>query len=241
LLPQVAASIVNIAYNSTQIVGELDAAQQKVFARMVIAYNVIVYPLAILAFVIAVRSVWKSWNLLSSAARLPTEDVTAARRRALRLPRWIAALTAIGWFPGGIIFPVAIQLTTGLDFRIAAHFVASFCLSGLIALAYSLCGVEFVVLRGLYPSLWRDARHFTTVAREELAPVGGQLNRIELLAVSIPLVAAIFMLLLGNAANMTFRVLVTSLIVLGMMGFHITSKITGHLSQVIGALTNTKA
>jgi len=167
--------------------------------------------------------------------------VQAARQKALRLPRFIAVLTALGWFPGGFIFPLAIHLTSGIKPDIAAHFVASFCLSGLIALSYSLCGVEFVVLRGLYPGLWRDAQHFTDVARKELAPVKAQLNRIEILAVMIPLFAAIFMLLLGNAANTTFKVLVTSLIVLGMMGFHITSKITRHLYEVVVALTNTKA
>ncbi|HVT26853.1 MAG TPA: hypothetical protein VHE81_02435, partial [Lacipirellulaceae bacterium] len=120
-------------------------------------------------------------------------------------------------------------------------FFISFFLSGLIALAYSLCGVEFVVLRGLYPGMWCDAQSFTTVVRDELAPAGAQLNRTELLAVLIPLLAAIFMLVLGNAANMTLRFLVTALIILGMMGFHVTSKITRHLSQVIVALTNTKA
>jgi len=240
VLPQIAASIVNVSYNVTQIVSELDDVQKSEFNRLVIGYNAIVYPLAVLAFVIAVRPVWRCWTSLSGAERLTEGEVKAARRRALRLPRWIAALAALGWFPGGFIFPLALQLTTGIDVAIAVHFVASFCLSGLIALAYSLCGVEFVVLRGLYPGLWRDVRHFTSVARDELAPVGRQLNRIELLAGSIPLVAAICMLILGNAANVTFRVLVTALIVLGMLGFYVTSAITRHLSQVIVALTNVK-
>ncbi len=240
VLPQLAASIVNIAYNSTQIVGALNAAQQSEFKQLVFGYNAIVYPLAILAFVLAVWPVWRCWNALTGAVRLAECEVTAARQRALRLPRWIAALTALGWFPGGFIFPVAIQLTTGLEFSIAAHFVASFCLSGLIALAYSLCGVEFVVLRGLYPGLWRDAQRFTETARSELAPVSRQLGRIELLAVLIPLVAAMMMLIFGRVDNKTFRPLLLSLIMLGMLGFHITSAITRNLSRVLVALTNTK-
>jgi hypothetical protein len=79
------------------------------------------------------------------------------------------------------------------------------------------------------------------VAREELAPVSRHLNRIEWLAGSIPLVAAIFMLILGSEANMTFRFLVTALIALGILGIHVTSVITRHLSDVIVALTSTKA
>jgi serine/threonine protein kinase len=241
VLPQIGASIINIAYNTTQIVHELKEDQKEQFKHLVAGYNVIVYPLAILAFVLAIRPVWRCWNALSRAERLPDGKVKAARQKALRLPRFIAVLTAVGWFPGGIIFPLAIQVTSGLDFNIAAHFVASFCLSGLIALAYSLCGVEFVVLRGLYPGLWRDAQNFTAVAREELAPVKAQLNRIEILAVLIPLFAAIFMLFLSGASNRTFKFLVASLIILGIMGFHITSKITRNLYEVVVALTNTKA
>ena len=161
VLPQVAGSIVNITYNTTQIVGSLNAAQQQQFMRLVAGYNAVVYPIAILVFVIVVRRVWRSWNALQSGARLPDGEVQIARRKVLRLPRWIAALTAFGWFPGGVIFPLTIALTTPqLEFDVAAHFLVSFFLSGLIALAYSLCGVEFVVLRGLYPGLWRDAQQF---------------------------------------------------------------------------------
>jgi len=241
ILPQMAASIVNITYNSTQIVGELEPAQQKQFMKLVAGYNAIVYPVGVLVFVLVVRRVWRCWNALATAARLPEGDVQTARRKALWLPRWIAALTAFGWFPGGFIFPLTIMLTTPpLSFEVAAHFVASFCLSGLIALAYSLCGVEFVVLRGLYPGLWRDAQNFTETARQELAPVNKQLNRIEVLAVLIPLLAAIVFLMLGNAATMTFRLMVAALIVLGILGFHLTSTITNHLSRVLVALTNTK-
>jgi hypothetical protein len=178
---------------------------------------------------------------MSSAERLDDCDVQAARRQALRMPRLIAGLTAFGWFPGGFIFPLAIMMKTPpLDFIVAAHFVVSFFLSGLVALAYSLCGVEFVVLRAIYPALWRDAYNFTEKARLELLPVHRQLNRIELLAVSIPLIAAIVFLFFGNVTDVTFRAIVASLIILGILGFHVTSAIANHLSSVIVAITNTK-
>src|SRR3954466_11950656 len=101
-------------------------------------------------------------------------------------------------------------MTTGLKMTLACHFVASFFLSGMIALAYSLCGVEFILLRGLYLGLWRDTRHFTAVARNELAPVQWHLFLIQCLAYAIPLVAATSLLLLGSEseANFTFRLLV---------------------------------
>jgi eukaryotic-like serine/threonine-protein kinase len=241
LIPQVAASIVNITYNATQIGGKLTEAQQQQFMRLVAGYNAIVYPIAIVVFVIVVRRVWRVWNALATAARIPEGDVQTARRRALKLPRFIAGLTVFGWFPGGIIFPLAIALTTPpLDFIVAGHFLVSFWLSGLIALAYSLCGVEFVVLRGLYPGLWRDAQNFTATARHELAPVHKQLTRIEILAVLIPLLAAIVFLMFGGAVSITFRLMVGALIILGIFGFYFTTTIANNLSRVLVALTNTK-
>ncbi len=241
VLPQIAGSIVNITYNLTQIVGQLKAPQQQQFMRLVAVYNAIVYPIAVVVFVIVVRRVWRSWNALRSGRRLPEGEVQIVRRKILRLPRWIAGLTAFGWFPGGIIFPLTLQLTTPpLEFNMAAHFLASFCLSGLIALAYSLCGIEFIVVRCLYPGMWRDARNFTETAREELRPANKQLHRIEFLAVLIPLMAAIVILMLGGKATMPFRMMVAALIVLGILGFHITSTIANHLSRVLVALTNTK-
>ena len=66
------------------------------------------------------------------------------------------------------------------------HFFASFTLSGLIALAYSLCGSQFVIQRALYPRMWDDVRHFTAVARQELAPMSTRLGWIQLLAGSCP-------------------------------------------------------
>jgi serine/threonine protein kinase len=242
VLPQLVASVINIAYNLTQIVAVLNKDQQKEFFQLLNLYNAIVYPVLITAFVLAVRPVWKCWNALSRAERVPEGEVKAARLRALRLPRWIAVLVAIGWFPGGFLFPLGIALRTPpLDAHITWHFVASFCLSGMIAMAYSISGVEFIVLRGLYPGLWRDVHNYTATVREELTPVHNQLNRIEWLAGSIPLVAAISMNLLGNAGNIVaFRWLVTSLILLGIVGIHVTSAITRYLSGLIVTYTKPK-
>ncbi len=242
LLPQIAGSIVNISYNSTQIVRELTDEQKQLFVRLVFGYNAVVYPLAIVLFIIAVWPVWQCWRALAEGAPLAEGQVKAARRRALQLPGWIAALTAGGWFPGGVLFPLLIALLTPpLDFRVMAHFFVSFFLSGLIALAYSLCGAQFVVLRALYPGMWRDVRHFGDAARRELAPTAARLGYIQLLAGSIPLLGAVLMLGIGgDASNTNFRLLVTGLIVLGGFGYHVASAVTRGLSRVAVALTGTK-
>jgi eukaryotic-like serine/threonine-protein kinase len=243
VLPQVVASTVNYAYNSTQIADRLDNEQKRLFIQVAVAYNVVVYPLAIALFLMAVRPVWRAWQALGGKTAVDDGAVAQARRRALRLPLWIAVLTAWGWFPGGFLFPVAIHAASndGLTPEIAAHFVTSFCMSGLIALAYSLCGAQFVVLRVLYPGMWSNVRGFDETTRHELAPMASRLGWTQLLAVSIPLFGACLVLLLSDGAtDRTFNLLVVSLIVLSGAGFHLTSAVTRGLSQVVVALTNPK-
>jgi serine/threonine protein kinase len=241
LLPQFVGSAVNITYNSTQIVEKLSEPQKQLFNQLVFGYNAIVYPIALTLFVLFVRPVWACWSALARGDHLRPGDVEAARRKALRLPGWIAGLVAFGWFPGGVLFPAVIfAMEPPLSPRVAAHFVASFWLSGLIALAYSLCGVMFIVIRGLYPGLWLDARGFAERARRELAGITPQLGWIQLLAGSIPLIAAALTVLAGDVTSVMFRVLVFALILLGIAGSYITNFVTRRLSIVVSALTSTK-
>ncbi len=253
ILPQIAGSIFNITYNMTQIVKELDDQQQAAFWKLVNIYNAIVYPIAVIVFVIVVRRVVGSWKSLKTGEPLPPGEIEVVRRKVLRLPRWIAGLSAFGWFPGGFLFPLAIAVMAPvIQLDAAAHFLVSFLLSGLIALAYSMCGVEFIVLRCLYPALWRDTKNFSEIAQQELRPVYKQLNRIELLAVLVPLVGAIVFLMLGKmhvgtanaadnaAAETVFRSMGAALIVLGVLGIDITRAVTNHLASVVRALTNAK-
>jgi eukaryotic-like serine/threonine-protein kinase len=238
VLPQMAGSVVNISYNLNQIVGHLTPVQQRRFDQLVIAYNALIYPMAVVLFVRAAWPVWRCWNALSGTAALPDAEVDAARQQALRLPKWVAGLTALGWFPGGLLFPVLIHFTASpLPPAMWMHFATSFCMSGLIALAYSLCGVRLVVLRVLYPGIWQDTRGFISKTRDELASVNGQLYRMQFLAGAIPLVGA---MLLGIGETVNYQLLVNGLILLGMCGFFVASAVVRELSQVVATLTSAK-
>jgi hypothetical protein len=240
-MPQIAGSAVNITYNLTQIGSELTDPQMDLFWKLVFGYNAIVYPIALTLFVLAVRPVWKCWRALAGSEPLADGYVEAARRKALRLPIWTSALTALGWFPGGLLFPAIIYLARPpLETQTGAHFVASFCLSGLVALAYSLCGVEFVVLRALYPGMWRNARDFSSTAQRELASVPRRLFVIVVFAVAIPLLAAILLLFLGSDAMRTIRILAAALIFLGIAGLCVAILVSLVLSRVVVALTGAK-
>jgi serine/threonine protein kinase len=244
VIPQVVASAFNISYNLTQIVTHLDStrhdnAQQKMFEHLVLVYNALMYPLALVLFGWAFFPVRRTWQRMHAAAPLPAGEITEARRRALRLPLWVAGLTAAGWLPGGVLFPAIISLRTEmLSPHVWLHFFASFTLSGLIALAYSLLGSQFVIQRALYPRMWDDVRQFTAVARKELAPMATRLAWIQLLAGSA-LMAAILVLTFNDVTPM-FKGVVAGLIVLGWAGYQLATQVTGSLTRIVLALTGAK-
>jgi serine/threonine protein kinase len=239
IAPQLFASAFNIYYNFGQIAYYLDDSQEAMFLQLVNIYNAVMYPVAIALFAWAFFPVRRVWREMHAAAPLPAGRVAAARSQALQLPLWVTGLSAAGWLPGGLLFPAVISARTGmLDFGVWMHFFASFTLSGLIALAYSLCGSQFVIQRALYPRMWDDVRQFTATARKELAPMAARQTWIQLLAGSA-LVAAL-LLLIFSPDEPIFRAIVGSLIVLGWFGFQVASHVSRSLTDIVLALTATK-
>ncbi len=234
LIPQFVGSAFNIAYNTLEIAGRLSPPQVDAFWKVVGLYNAIVYPL------VAIIGAWVLWKLNGHwqeiAATKPAfaGTGTAARRAALRVPRWLLLLVAIGWLPGGLIFPVAIDRLAGpLASEVYWHFFVSFALSGLIALAYSICAVQYVVLRSLYARMWPDATDFGAIARTELACQTWRLTTAQALAGSIPLVAAVLFLALQSAdESRWFRLLAITLIVLGAFGYQLASHLTRRVAEI---------
>ena len=112
VIPQVVASVFNISYNVTQIVTHLDDAQPKMFEQLVLVYNALMYPVAFALFAWAFFPVRRTWQRMHAATPLPAGEVAEARRQALRLPLWVAGLTAAGWLPGGVLFPAILSLRT---------------------------------------------------------------------------------------------------------------------------------
>jgi hypothetical protein len=118
------------------------------------------------------------------------------------------------------------------------HFLFSFTISGLIAITYSALGVEFVVVRALYPGLWLDARRRREVAGRELGGLDGRLSALQFGAVLIPLTGAVLMIFAGPESYPTFRFLVTALLALGMAGLGLALLAGGELRQTVTVLAS---
>ncbi len=242
-LPHALGSLVNISYNSLEIVGHLRPDQQSVFGQLVLVYNLVAYP-ACLAVLIglavpAIR-VWRQ----RSARRLPDKaPLAAVRRRMLAWPAWTVGLSCVGWLPGGLLFPLVIHLRSGpVSPTVFGHFALSFALSGLIALTYSYLAVQFVVLRVLYPALWADPAGLRETMIQELGCREGRLRLFPVLAGVIPLSGAVLLVTSGPeiVGGQGFRLLVTTLIVIGMAGFALAVLVDRLTEHTLAALTGSK-
>jgi serine/threonine protein kinase len=241
-LPHILGSVVNVTYNALRIVDHLTDPQQALFIRLVLGYNVVVYPLCLWVIYRLVEPVFRVWRLLGQGGRAEQAEVDALRQRVLRLPAWATGLACLGWLPGGLLFPLLLDLLAGpIPLPVYAAFAVSFTISGLVALTYSVFGVQFVSLRVLYPRLWVEVRDRRRQAARELACVEGRLARLQFLAVLIPLIGAA--LLLGSgpnefspAATLTFRLLVVALMGLGMVGLGVALVVSARLRRTVAAL-----
>jgi hypothetical protein len=239
LLPHLLASVVNISYNTLRIVERLTPEQQATFPWVVLTYNLAVYPVCVVLAFLLMRPIYRGWG------QHPDDEATLAalRRRVLSLPAWAAWASVVGWLPGGWLFPLALHYTAPCCGSVFGHFVLSFAVAGLIALTYSVFGVQFVALRVLYPRFWGSGG-MRGLARTELAGQAQWLATLQLLAGAIPLIGAVLMVAVGpeefgadGAGYAPFRLLVTGLIALGMAGFSAAMAVSDRLRRTLTALT----
>lgn len=245
--PHLASSIENISYN-IWIVTALSDVQRAMFDRLILVYNLVVYPICLWAMVqkIVLPAV-RYRRVVQGGEPATAIDFDVARRQVLSWPRWGAGLAALGWFPGAVYFPLGLHMFAGpIEPRVAAHLIISIALSGLIAITYSVVGLQLVGLRVFYPALWDHAEQLRATAREELQPVGRWLRLSQVLAGLIPLVGAILLVAVGptEMTGFQYRIyqfLVIALIGLGLGGFQLALTVADRLHKTIDAMTGSDA
>jgi hypothetical protein len=245
LFPQIVSSLVNIAYNWLEIVSRFESQDlEQAFNLVALTYNVLVYPFCTYLLFRQMWPVYRMWKRLHPRNGLPEtlarDEVAVGRRRMLSWPAWAVGLSALGWLPGGFLFPLGIDLLAGpMALDVYAHFLISFTLSGLIAMTYTYFGVQFVALRSLYPRFWADPQDLHRDIAAELRERSPRLALFQLLAGVIPLAGAILLVVVGPELTgyLAFRLLAASLILLGMVGFGIAIAANKFLAETLSVLT----
>jgi serine/threonine protein kinase len=217
LIPHIVATGLNIAYNGVQI--ELSESQFRTFTRITASYNCLIYLICVTWGVRLLRKYHRDRSEL--LAGRSTDDTAEQVRRDTLLFGYRGNFFAfVGWVPGAILFPSLLHLLDGpLPSHDFAHFLISFVLSGLVGMVYSHYGIQFVILRAVYPFVGNPDTYDADRARAELARGTRWLEPFLVLATLIPLAGAILLIAFADEKmNREFRLLVAGLIVLGMAG-----------------------
>ncbi len=232
LLPHIAATVLNIAYNAVQV--KLNAPQHAAWAMIVPAYNLLAYSAAGVVLVKRFGAVFRGWKGLPRADGPAVEEL---RRRVLALGGLALGLGAVSWLPGGLIFPAVIDAAAGpLPWQEYAHLIVSFTLSGLVGIVFSYLGVQYVVLRAFYPRLGNPDRFRLGVAREELRRASVLFAPFLVLASAVPLTGVVLLITLTDGTmTLGFRLLTTGLIGLGVAGVSVAARVTTQLNLLVSA------
>jgi adenylate cyclase len=159
VLPQILGSIFNIWYNAT-VIGPLlnTPLLRERFTETVVVFNIVVYPIAVGAWIWIVCSLFPAmWAVWSGAATVDSSRLDRARRWVINLP-WIgAALAGICWLVGIPIFLGAL-IATGdpIKSELYVHLPISFLVSTLISITHSFFLIEMCSHRLLLPVLFRN-------------------------------------------------------------------------------------
>ncbi len=223
LLPHLVSTIVNIGYNAVNV--PLNPVQERVFTRLVVGYNLAIYPLCFgTACVLFLR--------IARSLQRPNVDDT--RRRVRQLGWWTIGLGMLGWLPGGLVFPLVIDLAAGpVGWQTYAHYAVSFTLAGLIGVVFCYLGIEYVAFRALFPRLGNPDGYTPGKMWGELRPLTAPFGPFLLLACAVPLVGAILLIAFGDEKmTLGFRLLVAGLIGVGVAGVGIAERVTRRLREL---------
>ncbi|MBN9120918.1 MAG: serine/threonine protein kinase [Planctomycetes bacterium] len=229
VLPHVVASVAQIGYNTVEV--ELVGPQQQAFKFLVVAYNLLVYPIGLGIGVVLIRRLARG---LARLGELSGAEVDALRGRARRFAWQVAALGAFGWLPGGLIFPLGIDLLAGpLRWQGYAHFAVSFTLAGVIGVVFSYLAVQYVVFRAVLPRLGNPDAHAPARTAAEVRAMTAAFGPLVVLACGVPLLGAVLLLTLEDRAlTLGFRLLVVMLIGLGVAGVGLAERVVRRLREL---------
>lgn len=237
LLPNLAASVVSIAYNWFAIISRLAPRAQQLFANQILLINPIAYALAVAWLLHLARPVLR--GVWQRARRQPDDSTSVpawARRRSLWLGDYVAWVTAAAWTASGVCFVTWLRLSGAGDERGMAidhaHFFTALVLCGLMAATLSFFGVTFLSVRVFFPRLIEAATEAT--AASELSRLAARSGLYFVLAVSVPFLAMVATVLLIDAAH--DRLAVSVLGALGLLSFAVAYRLWQEIQRDIAAL-----
>lgn len=154
---QLVGSAFNIWYNLTLVRPMLTTAQADLFMAAINAYNLAIYPPALLLWFAVVCQLGQAARRLDPNAN--PRRWRRAQRRAINLPWWAVGIAGPAWFGTIPVLMLALHGAPGpVDPQISLHLPVSVIIAALIALTHAFFVVEILSQRLWYPLFFADDR-----------------------------------------------------------------------------------
>lgn len=160
VFPQILGSWFNIKYNSVIVNPLLGSEELKArFSQTVLGYNLLIYPLAIAAWIWVVYSLRPQFTALLAGQDVGQASLERARRHVIHLPWFGALVSGVAWLLCIPVFLIAlISVGQPLGVPLLRHLPISFLVSAFISVTQSFFLVELASHKGLFPVFFQNAR-----------------------------------------------------------------------------------
>ncbi len=160
VIPQILGSAFNIWYNHVVVHPLLATPELRHrFDETVIVYNILIFPLAVAAWLWIVFSLRPSFRALLSGEAPDPARLDAPRHRVVHLPWCGAAVSGAAWLlciP--VFFGALLSVGDPLGRPLLWHLPISFVVSAFISVTQSFFLIELASHWGLFPVFFRGAR-----------------------------------------------------------------------------------
>ncbi|WUI90695.1 protein kinase [Nocardia puris] len=188
-VPNVLASLYNIQHNQTLIVDRMPEDAQRTFLIITSVVNAVFFPLGFLVVLYVSRYVLTVTRGLRQGRRYDPDTLRRARTDTLLVSERAVAVAFLLWVLSALIFPLALQLSTGdITANAIVHFLASIVVCGAIAASYPFFLASFYIVRCVYPIFLRHGE----IDAEDAVRLRGldrRCNGYLAIAASVPLLA----------------------------------------------------
>ncbi|MDA8744767.1 adenylate/guanylate cyclase domain-containing protein [Rubripirellula amarantea] len=204
-------SLFNVLYNRNQVFPLFTDAQRMRFDDCVLWFNLLIYPIAMLCFVIPL--LWLRPIHRDLLAGKPVDVTThqRAQRYVVNLPWWFLLVASAGWLVCIPVFIISLYvLPDPLSGVIVAHLVTSFLIASMIAITHSFFAVELAIQHALFPVFFRrdmPAGETMPASVPGIVPLNITLRGVLWTVSSVvsPVISLVLILLLPDDANLAPR------------------------------------
>jgi serine/threonine protein kinase len=202
VLPNIALSVLNIAYNWNEIVRQLTPENQNLFFNVQLFWvNLPAYTIGVAWVLLSVWPLVLGLRAASNGLPISVDRLPDLRARCARIGDIAALVSGFEWLVSGFVFPAWLHAhatgETPLNVQHYLHFIGSQLLCGLIAATLTFFFVTFVAVRICYPLLMQRQ----LAAPEEVESLVRLGRRVWLyfgLAVCVPFLAVMLLVVIAS-------------------------------------------